>query len=446
MSRFRWRLFWTLSTLLVLMLTAVLVLASGQSGSTTALFSSTVRTDLDPLVELVPAAAPTAVSFVDSPVNPQATSPALVGTVELWHSWADKDGDALAAILDRFHQTNPNTQVETVFVEYGDLAQSYTEAVQGGGGPDLILAPNWWLRELAAANVLLPIDSQVTAQERTQFIPATIENMVWEGTLYGLPTDYELVALYFNRRLLDESNLPSTADDLIELALESPFQGAGIYSNFYHLVWGVAAYGGNLFDADGRVILEQSPGTAEFLTWLNKADSTPGIFVSLDYGMLMERFKKEEFALFIDGPWSLGELRQRFGADLGVFTLPAGGSGPARPWLSADGVFLNPSTTTDQRELALTLAWHLTNAESGSLLAEIAGRLPAHKDADLSGTPLLAGFAIQAGNAIPQPHYAELDEVWGYATDMITQVLRGSATPEEAVLEASTLINEANGK
>jgi len=321
-----------------------------------------------------------------------------------------------------------------------------SHTTQGGDGPDLILAPNWWLRELAAAKVLLPIDNQVTAQERIQFIPASIENLVWEGALYGLPTDYELVALYFNRRLLDESNLPGTVDDLIELALESPFQGAGIYSNFYHLVWGVAAYGGNLFNADGRVILEQSPGTAEFLTWLKKAESTPGIFVSLDYGMLMERFKKEEFALFIDGPWSLGELRQRFGQDLGVSTLPAGRSGPARPWLSADGIFLNPSRTTDQQELALIFARHITNAESASLIAQIAGRLPANKEADLNGDALLAGFAEQAGSAASQPHHPDLDEVWGYANDMITQVLRGSKTPEEAVIEASTLINEANGK
>ena len=91
-------------------------------------------------------------------------------------------------------------------------------------------------------------------------------------------------------------------------------------------------------------------------------------------------------------------------------------------------------------------ARHITNAESASIVASIAGRLPAHRDADLSGDPLLAGFAIQAGNAISQPNFAELDEVWGYAADMITQVLRGSATPEEAVLEAATLINEANGK
>ena len=446
MTQFRWRLFWTLSILMVLMLMTVLVMASRQTEATAALLPSAIRTDLDPVVESLPAAAPTAVGFADTPVNSQASSTVLVGTVKLWHSWAGKDGDALTAIVERFHKTSPNIQVETEFLDYGDLAQVYTEAVKSGDGPDLILAPNWWIRELAAAKVLLPLDNQVSAQERGQFIPASIDNLVWEGVLYGLPTDYELVALYFNRRLLDKNNLPTTVDSLVQLAEKSPLQGAGIYASFYHLAWGIAAYGGELFDENGRVVLEQTPGTASFLAWLKEAEGTPGIFVSLDYGMLMDRFKKEEYALFIDGPWSIGELRQRFGEDLGVTTLPTGRSGPARPWLSADGVFLNPTTTIEQQELALTFARHLTNAESASTVARIAGRLPAHKDADLSGDPLLAGFAEQAGTAVSQPHYAELDEVWGYANDMIAQVLRGSATPEEAVLEASTLINEANGK
>ena len=446
MSLFRWRLFWTLTILFVLTLMAVLVMASRQPAGTSALPSPLVRTGIDPEVETLPAAQPTVVSSAVPSVHSQTPAAAVAGTVTLWHSWSGKDGDALAAILDSFLQSRPNIQVETLFVDYGDLARVYTDAVKAGEGPDLILGPNWWLRELAASDAVLPLEDRIAAQERSQYIPAAINNLVWEGVLYGLPTDYELVALYFNRRLLDESSLPLTIEDLIELAQASPTHGVGIYTNFYHLYWGIAAFGGELFDGDGRVVLDQMPGTSEFLGWLLRAESTPGIFAALDYGMLMDRFKKEEYALFIDGPWSIGELRERFGADLGVAPLPAGPRGPGRPWLSADGVFLNPTTSADQQELALTIARHITNAESASTVARIAGRLPAHKEADLSGDPLLAGFALQAGNAVPQPNFAELDEVWGYAADMITQVLRESATPEEAVLEAATLINEANRK
>ena len=383
---------------------------------------------------------------VASATAPSESRSADAGTLVVWHSWAGGDGDALAAILTRFQQERPSILVETHFVAYGDLARTYTDAVKGGGGPDLILAPNWWLRELVEEDVLLPLQNRITMQERAQFIAATIDNLSWEGALYGLPTNYELVALYYNRRLLDEEELPRVADDLIDLALASPSQGVGIYTNFYHLFWGIPAYGGRLFDEDGRVVLEHTTGAADFLEWLLRANDTPGIFVALDYGMLMDRFKKEEFALFIDGPWSIGELRQRFGADLGVTPLPAGPAGPARPWLGADGVFLNPAATAEQQELALELARHMTNAESASLLARIAGRLPANRAADLGDNALLAGFMRQGESAQPQPHHAELEEVWSYAANMITQALSGAATPQEAVLEAATLINEANGK
>ena len=253
--------------------------------------------------------------------------------------------------------------------------------------------------------------------------------------MYGLPTSFELVALYYNKRLLDEEALPRVADDLIDLALASPSRGVGIYTNFYHLFWGIPAYGGRLFDEDGRVVLEQTTGTEDFLDWLLRANDTPGIFVALDYGMLMDRFKKEEFALFIDGPWSIGELQQRFGADLGVSPLPAGPAGPARPWLGADGVFLNPAASANQQELALELARRMTNAESASLLASIAGRLPAHKRADLGDDAILAGFMRQSESAQPHPHHAEMEQVWRYAANMIAQTLSGTASPQETVLK-----------
>ena len=447
MSRFRWRLFWTLALLNVLAVSAVLVVSSRwPEGWPDA--SPAPSTNLDPVVEVVPtfavaAATPTAVS---TPVTPQPTRPSDTTTVELWHSWSGSEGDALTKILSRFQQLRPDIRVQSHFVVYGDLAQAYAEAARDGGGPDLIMAPGWWLRQLAAEDLLLPLDARVPAQERAQFIPATVENLTWRGRLYGLPTHYELVALYFNRRLLADDNLPATTDDIIDLAQASPSQGIGIYTNFYHLFWAIPAYGGALFDENGRVVLDQSAGTAQFLSWLLRAQETPGIFTALDYGMLMERFKKEEYALFIDGPWSIKELRERFGDDLGVAPLPDGPSGPARPWLGADGVFLNAAVPDERQEHALALARHITGADSASQLAQIAGRLPAHMDADLGGDALLTGFSFQALNALSLPHLAEMDEVWGYAEEMIAQALDRAATPEEAVVQAATLINEANEK
>jgi arabinogalactan oligomer/maltooligosaccharide transport system substrate-binding protein len=385
-----------------------------------------------------PIAAPTA--------TPEVTS----GTITLWHSWARADGDALAQILESFTTANPNITVQTLFVAYNDLPQAYADAVAAGGGPDLTLAPAWWLQELAEAGALLPLAGYLQPGESDQWVAAALDNLSLDGLLYGLPTNYELVGLYYNRALVEETALPAITDDLLALAAANPAQGSGLYLNFYHLYWGIPAYGGELFgpstdtedNATGQVVLDQTPGTAQFLDWLLRMSDTPGTFVSLDYGMLIDRFKKGEFAFFVDGPWSSSELRQALGEELGVAPLPAGPSGPARPWLSGDGVFLNPVVDATQQQLALRLARHIASGVSGTILAQTAGRLPANTEAQITA-PLLQGFVDQAENALSEPHRTEMSQVWGYAGDMLVKVIDGGMLTDTAVAETTALLNDA---
>lgn len=404
---------------------------------------------------VTPAATPVAVLNPRTPEAGPTPTPTEIpatptplpdsGTLLLWHSWSGNDGDALAQILGSFQAAYPDIQIETLFVAYNRLPQAYADAVVAGGGPDLILAPSWWLHELAEVNALLPLDDLVDAATLEIYWPAAVENMRYQDRLYGLPTTLELVTLYYNRNLIDEANLPITTDEMLALAQADPQQGAGLYANFYHLYWGLGAYGATLFDEDGHVILDETTGTADFLTWLVEMNNTAGVFVDLDYGMLIDRFKKGEFAFFIDGPWSAEELRQSLGDALDNAPLPDGPAGAATPWLNADGVFLNPVSSPHQQQLALRLAQHLTSAESGTVLAATARRVPAQTGAQIDD-PLLLGFVEQAKTAVPEPHRPEMTEVWGYAGDMLLKVLGGNMTPTDAVIEAATLINEANDK
>lgn len=396
----------------------------------------------EPVVVVMTATPAPLPAPADAPTpTPEVTS----RTITLWHSWARDDGDALDRILENFAAANPNTTVQTLFVAYNDLPQAYADAVAAGGGPDLMLAPAWWLRELVDANALLPLSDRLAEGESEQWMAAAWENLSIDGTLYGLPTNYELVGLYYNRSLLEETALPTTTDELLALAAANPALGAGLYLNFYHLYWGIPAYGGELFDTSGKAALDQTPGTAQFLDWLLRISQTPGAFVSSDYGMLLDRFKKGEFAFFVDGPWSRGDLHEALGDNLGVALLPSGPSGPARPWLSGDGVFLNPVADPGQQQLALRLARHIANAESATLLANIAGRLPAHKEVEVNDR-LLQGFVAQAETALPEPHRSAMSQVWGYAGDMLVKVIDGGMLPDVAVTETTILLNDALGK
>jgi maltose-binding protein MalE len=381
--------------------------------------------------------------------QPQAAppTPTLVpaGRIVLWHSWGSGDGDALTAILSSFQARYPQVTVDTLFVADTDLPKAYADAVLAGSGPDLVLAPTWWLSDFVDLGVVQPLDMSVDTATLESFWPATVDNLRWEGQLYGLPTNFELVSLYVNTALAP-GGAPLTTTDMLAQAQAAPTQGAGLYNSLYHLFWGLPAYGGRLFDDSGAVVLDGGGDVAGFLAWLRQMSQTQGSYVDTDYGMLLDRFKKGEFAYFVDGPWALDELSAALGPNLAVASLPAGPAGPAQPWLHADGVMLNPRVGPEQQRLALLFAQHLTSAESGASLASLARRLPANRNSAIGDNPLLQGFMSQAATAQAMSNRPEMEQVWGYAGDMVVKVVDGGADPLTTVQETTALINEANGK
>ncbi|HMN29286.1 MAG TPA: extracellular solute-binding protein, partial [Caldilineaceae bacterium] len=117
-------------------------------------------------------------------------TPHLVGRIVLWHSWAEADGDALSAILTAFQQRHPGITVETLFVAYNDLPQSYADAVAAGAGPDLVLSPSWWLDDLVAAGAVQRLDELVDPAELGLYWPAALDHLRRHGQLFGLPTHF----------------------------------------------------------------------------------------------------------------------------------------------------------------------------------------------------------------------------------------------------------------
>lgn len=394
-----------------------------------------------PKAEATSAPTPAATTATTAP-----TPTPLAGRVVLWHSWAQSEGDALAAILAQIKEAQPGIQVDTLFVAPNDLVASYAQAVAAGNGPDLVLAPNWWLGDLIAANAILNLDTVVGGNLDASYWPAAVAAMRHQGSLYALPLTYNLVALYVNNNLVPPEGIPTDTNTLLASATITQTSGIGIYATLFHTYWGFPAYGAQLLDEQGVVTLDQSNGAAEYLTWLNSINQIPGSYVNSDYGMLLDRFKKGEFAYLVDGPWALPELRTVLGDALSVVPLPAGPNGPAQPWLYSDGIFVNPTISPEQQTLALNVAILMSGDQAGTTLAEIGGLLPAARNADLSASPLLQGFAAQAANATAMPTTAEMNEVWTYGSDMIIKALTGVAEAPDIVAETATLINEANGK
>ncbi len=390
------------------------------------------------------------VATAETPSTPAATPPPtptpLTGRVVLWHSWAQAEGDALAAMLADAQRGYPQVQVDTLFVAPDNLISAYADAVAAGGGPDLLLAPNWWLGDLVEANALLNLDTVVGGNLDETYWPATVASMRYNGSLYGFPLTGSTVALYVNTNLVPPEAIATNTDSLLSTATANPEAGIGLYATLFHTYWGFPAYGAQLVDELGVATLDQYPGAAEYLAWINAMNRVPGSYVAADYGMLLDRYKKGEFAYLVDGPWAIPELVAALGDGLQVVPLPAGPAGSAQPWLTSDGIFVNPTITAEQQIVALNIALFLSSDSTAATLANIGGLLPAARTVDLSAAPLLQGFAAQAATAQAMPATPEMQTIWTYGDDMIIKALTGVADPATIVIETTTLINEANGR
>jgi arabinogalactan oligomer/maltooligosaccharide transport system substrate-binding protein len=150
--------------------------------------------------------------------------------------------------------------------------------------------------------------------------------------------------------------------------------------------------------------------------------------------------------MVINGPWALGDYETALGeGKVGVAPLPTiseAEDAPAKPFLGLKHIMLNANADDDQTALAAAFMTWFTGPDSEKFLAEKAGHLPAHTGVDVSADPIAQAFVTQAETATPLPTIAEMGQVWEPAQQMITKVLAGEATPEEAAAEAQDTINQ----
>jgi arabinogalactan oligomer/maltooligosaccharide transport system substrate-binding protein len=194
-------------------------------------------------------------------------------------------------------------------------------------------------------------------------------------------------------------------------------------------------------DPDGKCIADQG-GWADFMQYLLDLKTAGAIFEP-DYGKAEGLFRQGQAAMFVNGPWALGDYKKDLGDDLGVAPMPVGPKGPAGPLNGIDGFYI--TSTSDNVVSAIELALFLTGKESAQIYTDKAGHVPIRSDVT-AADPYVAAFAEASATGFPRPQSVEFANYWGPFGNMFTQVLEGAVTPADGVAQACSAMNEASGK
>ena len=100
-------------------------------------------------------------------------------------------------VIKDFEAQNPDIQVNLHIFTWTEGHQKIADMVAQGKPPALARVATRWIPEYVAAGWLEPVDSYMSPEFRSQFIPLLInEGSQYEGRTFGLPITVSSRALY----------------------------------------------------------------------------------------------------------------------------------------------------------------------------------------------------------------------------------------------------------
>ncbi len=379
---------------------------------------------------------------VENP-SPNSLCPTVEGnvdrTIALWHSLQNEEAEALTQIAQNFTDLCPGITLQLTGHNPGEIDQPYRQAVSAGGGAEILLGSSRLTARLAEAGLVRDLSELVDDSYLQQFIPDAEAALRHNGRLYGLPVSVAVLALYYNTKLVEDPLL-NLNEAPIRVTLDRQF---ALPATFFYGYWGLVPFGGFAVDSQTGQI-RKVEGLQNWLTWLQTAQSQPGLVVTTDFATAEDLFAGGEAAYFVSGPWSLSRLRLELGSEqFGVAVLPAGPEGPPSPILQVQGVMVNPNSDETATAVAVAFGKYLVTPDSQRLLLRTGTHVSAVVTVDLTDFPQLSPFREQAKvSAVvsENSHFAIVEEL---GNELYEAVLTEGISPEEAVETFEEAVQEA---
>lgn len=372
--------------------------------------------------------------------------------VVVWHAYRAEEKAALEKIAAAYNQANAakGVKVSTLAVPYDAFADKITAAVPRGKGPDVfIYAQDRLGGWIEAGNTVEPIDFFLDKATTARFIPTTMEAMTYRGTVYGLPLNYKVVTLIYNKKLVPAP--PKTSKELVAVARKLTEAKAGrfglaySYSDFYYHAALMNAFGGRVFDPGPKPVMN-NPENVKALELLMRWFTQDGILpAEPSTALITSLFNEGKAAMVFSGPWFLGEIAKT--VDYGLAPLPtideAGGK-PMRPWMTVEGVYV--AAPSKNKDAAYDFAKYLTDTPQARVLALEGRQTPSnaavYADPKVAADAILAAFKKQVDVAVPMPNFPEMTMVWSPATTAMNTIVKKAATPKAAMDAAQKAVEK----
>lgn len=363
--------------------------------------------------------------------------------------WAfGREGEVVQELAHDFERTHPGVRIRVQQIPWSAAHEKLLTAIVGRATPDIAQMGNTWIPEMVTLGAIAPLR---IALADSSYFPGIVATNVVNDTLYGMPWYVDTRVLFYRKDILARAGyrtMPETWAGWREAMLAiKRTAGPGQYAIFLPMnEWPPMAILG--LQAGSPLVTEQGFGafrdTAfahafDFLVSLYR-DGLAAPISNNEIANLYQEFARGTFAMYISGPWNLGEFRRRLPADRkddwGTAPLP-GPTGPESGVSLAGGSSLVVFRSSRHQTIATELVEFLSRPEQQARFYRLTGDLPARReawaDSALAVDREAEAFRIQLERAVPTPMVPEWEEVTTKLMDHVEAAVRGGRASAEAL-------------
>ncbi|WP_302373330.1 sugar ABC transporter substrate-binding protein [Enterococcus asini] len=374
----------------------------------------------------------------------------------IWEDQSKADGiaDAVAA-FEKEHDVT----IKVVEKAYAQQIEDLRLDGPAGTGADVITIPGDQIGTSVTEGLLKELDVDQATQDI--YTESAMQSQIVDGKVYGLPKAVETQILFYNKDLIQESELPKTLGEWLTYSkkiTDNEKDKYGLISTLDQIYYAegiMSGYGGYIFgqNDDGSYNPDDlgidNAGSIEGANVIKKFYDEgvlpSGLVGEQGTNVLDSLFTEGKAAAVISGPWSLSPYKEA-GIDYGVAELPMLDNG--KHMGSFIGVkSYNVSSYSKNGDLAEEFVEFITNEENSKQRYEVTAEVPAvaalAEDEAVTASEGAAAIAAQSQYAVLTPGITEMNSVWEPVDGALQTIATGKATPETALPEAAAQIKSA---
>lgn len=352
------------------------------------------------------------------------TADADANKLVIWH---DKEDAVISTLSEYLSQAVPDLDIQF------EKKTSLTDSLKLVGNdpsaaPDLFLFAHDKIGVFAEMGILTPIEPLLEAGTLDDFLPMTLQAATYKDTLYQLPLYFETLLFMYNRRYMQDNEVPTTTEELYSYMENNT--GRGRYgfveqhsTAYYSAAW-IHGFGGSIIDSSAVPFPDEQAVQNALTYHLKFVKLMPG---ETEYNTVNTLFLEGKADATIGGPWMVPSAREA-GIDLGIAPMPTvDETGLAlAPYSGVQGLHVLKAAAEKKTDAVKALLRALAKPEIGTSLALASGCAPAngecYEDARVAEDPLVQAMRQTAEIAVPMPNVPEMDVMWTVVSNLLTDV------------------------